>query len=63
MAIQKPSGNKTIILCMHCGDQFTSLSNGLCSKCKTPEKRAALDDENRKIWEGMLERVKQGIWV
>lgn len=44
------SSNKTIILCDHCGDQYTSLTNGLCSKCKTPEKRAKLDAENAEIF-------------
>lgn len=53
MAIKKPSGSRPIILCMHCGEQFTALpKEGLCSRCKTTEKRAAMDEENRKIWEG-----------
>jgi hypothetical protein len=51
MAFDKSKSNKAIILCEHCGDQYTSLSKGICGKCSTPEKRAKLDEENKKIFE------------
>lgn len=50
MAFTTPKTTGAIIVCCHCGDLFTSLPKGLCGKCSTPEKRAKLDEENRKIW-------------
>jgi len=47
----KPGSSKTIIECLHCHDRFTSLTGSFCSKCKTPEKRAALDAANKITWE------------
>jgi DNA-directed RNA polymerase subunit RPC12/RpoP len=42
--------NGTIFLCSHCGERFKSNIGYFCSKCKTPEKRAKMDQENLEIW-------------
>jgi hypothetical protein len=43
------TSSKPIYLCLHCGDRFVSKVE-LCSKCKTKEKRAAMDKENEEIF-------------
>lgn len=39
-----------IYLCVHCGDRFKSEVK-LCKNCNTAEKRAAMDEENKKVFE------------
>lgn len=42
--------SKVAFVCSHCGDMFSTNIGDFCSKCKTPEKREKLDQDNREIW-------------
>lgn len=39
-----------IYVCFHCGVQKTT-ENKFCQHCDTAEKRRAMDDENKKLWQ------------